>query len=235
VRSVTKERSLLKKSTLGLGACAWACAALAGCGGKADKATEVNAVSPLSTASAANLSPRAQWRRVATDDDRNRLRLWRTTWVAAVAKARKSGNGPAIDAEGPLFDPDRALPNAKPPAGRYHCRVFKLGANGPAARDFLGSPVGDCRIHDEGEVASLYQITGAQRPVGQLYADGPERNVFLGTMALGDETKPLNYGLDTSRDMAGFVQRIGDRRWRLILPSPHFQSLLDVIELTPEQ
>jgi hypothetical protein len=223
----------VKKSTLGLGACL--CAALAGCASRTDRAAELHAASLLSPRSAANLSPRAQWRRVATDDDRNRLLLWRQTWVAAVAKARKSGNGPAIDAEGVLFDPDRALPRSKPPAGRYHCRVFKVGANGPAARDFTAYPVGDCRIHDEGEVSSLYRVSGPQRPVGLVFDDGPSRSVFLGTMTLGDETKPLNYGLDTSRDMAGFVERIGDRRWRLVLPAPHFETLLDVIELTPEQ
>jgi hypothetical protein len=33
--------------------------------------------------------------------------------------------------------------------------------------------------------------------------------------------------------MAGYLQRIGDRRWRLALPQPHFESLFDVIELVP--
>ena len=166
-------------------------------------------------------------------DDRNRLRLWREAWVDAVAKARAKGNGPAIDAQGPLFDPDQALPKSRPPAGRYHCRVFKLGAKGPATRDFTAYPVADCRIENEGDVSSLYRVSGAQRPIGLLFDDGTDRTVFLGTMALGDETKPLDYGVDTSRDMAGFVQRIGDRRWRLVLPYPHFESMLDVVELTP--
>jgi hypothetical protein len=33
--------------------------------------------------------------------------------------------------------------------------------------------------------------------------------------------------------MTGLVERIGARRWRLVLPAPHFESGLDVVELTP--
>jgi hypothetical protein len=51
---------------------------------------------------------------------------------------------------------------------------------------------------------------------------------------LDDETAPLDYGQDETRDMAGYVERIGKARWRLALPAPHFESVLDVIELTPE-
>ena len=225
----------MNKSTLGLGACACALAALAGCGGKAEKITELGIKLPLAVPTGSSPPAPILWRRIATEDDRNRVRLWRTAWVAAVAKARAKGNGPAIDAQGPLFDPDQALPKPRPPAGRYHCRVFKLGAKGPAARDFNAFPVAECRIENEGTVSSLYRVSGAQRPIGLLFDDSPERTVFLGTMALGDETKPLDYGVDTSRDMAGFVQRIGDRRWRLVLPYPHFESMLDVIELTPAE
>src|SRR5205085_7332784 len=83
-----------------------ALALLAGCGG---------------TVRSAATRP-SDWRAVATPGDRDRLRNWRTAWLAAVAKARASGNGAAIDAQSPLFDPDRALPGARPPAGEYRCR-----------------------------------------------------------------------------------------------------------------
>ena len=33
--------------------------------------------------------------------------------------------------------------------------------------------------------------------------------------------------------MAGLVERIGDNRWRLVLPAPAYESMLDVIELVP--
>jgi hypothetical protein len=31
----------------------------------------------------------------------------------------------------------------------------------------------------------------------------------------------------------GVGERIGERRWRIVFPYPHFESLADVIELTP--
>ena len=80
---------------------------------------------------------------------------------------------------------------------------------------------------------SLSKRTGSQRPVGLLFRDGNARAIFLGTMMLGDETSALQYGQDAARDMAGVVERIGARRWRLTLPSPAFESLIDVVELVP--
>ncbi|HSI16677.1 MAG TPA: DUF4893 domain-containing protein [Sphingomonas sp.] len=177
---------------------------------------------------------RADWHRVATEADRERLRLWHASWDAAIAKARAAGKGPQIDALAALFDPDRAMPDgALPPPGHYHCRVYKVGANGPAMQDFTAYPTADCVIEAEGEVSSLYQVAGKQRPVGLLFDDNAARVVFLGTLVLGDETKPMVYGQDTQRDLAGFVERIGPKRWRVAFPSPRFESLLDVVELTP--
>jgi hypothetical protein len=60
------------------------------------------------------------------------------------------------------------------------------------------------------------------------------RMIFLGTMMLGDETSALEYGRDAERDMAGALERVGPRRWRLVIPWPRWESMLDVIELTPK-
>ena len=54
-------------------------------------------------------------------------------------------------------------------------------------------------------------------------------------MVLGDETRAYQYGRDPERDLAGWVERIGERRWRVIFPYPHYESTLDVIELVPVQ
>ena len=45
--------------------------------------------------------------------------------------------------------------------------------------------------------------------------------------------RALQYGQDETRDVAGFVERIGPNRWRLVMPQPHFESQLDVMELVP--
>jgi hypothetical protein len=88
-------------------------------------------------------------------------------------------------------------------------------------------------VSNEGEVLSLFKETGSQRQVGLLLADSPSRMVFVGTLVLGDEQRALDYGQDADRDMIGLFERIGERRWRLSLPWPRFESQLDVVELVP--
>ena len=174
----------------------------------------------------------AAWQQVATGADRARLRKWRQAWDVALPQARNA-DAAAIAADPALFDPDRALAGPTPPQGAYRCRTFKLGAAGTAMRGFTAYPAFDCRVSDEGEVKSLHKITGSQRPTGLIFADSPNRAIFLGTLVLGDEAAPLRYGLDANRDMIGYVERIGAKRWRLVLPRPRFESIVDVIELVP--
>ena len=170
---------------------------------------------------------------MATIADRERLRGWRDAWMTALGKVRASGRGAALAPLGALFQPDSALAGALPPAGDYRCRVFKLGSKAPGAPDFTAYPNFDCRVEDEGEVLSFYKRSGSQRPVGLILKDSDSRGIFLGTLILGDETMAMQYGQDATRDMAGVVERIGERRWRLVLPYPAFESTLDVIELVP--
>ena len=177
--------------------------------------------------------PSVGWREVATADDRGRLRGWRGSWVEALAKARSAGHGADIDREGSLLQPDSALPWADLPEGQYRCRVLKIGAKTPGMLDYVAYPTFECRVRRENEMLSFAKLTGSQRPIGLLFPDNGRRLVFLGTLQLGDENVALRYGHDRERDMAGFVERIGERRWRLGLPSPHFESTLDVVELIP--
>ncbi len=175
------------------------------------------------------------WRRVATPADRSRLRSWRGAWIDALAKVRAAGLIAPIDADPLLFDPDRALPDAVPPPGTYRCSVTKLGAHGTAMRDLTMYPPVDCRVDRDGGQVRLSKVGGGQRPVGVLFDDSSSRAVFLGTMLFGDEHRPLAYGRDGTRDLAGYVERIGVRRWRLVLPSPRFESVLDVVEIVPAE
>lgn len=204
----------------------------AGCATAACGGGNVASSGTTAPAAAAAAGP-DDWRRVATPDDRDRLRRWRDAWMAALPRAR-AADAAGIAAEGALFVPDAALSAPLAPAGRYRCRVFKLGGKGSAMRDFTAYPAFDCRITDEGSVRSFYKESGTQRPVGLLFPDG-DRTVFLGTLLLGDERSALQYGQDRDRDMAGVLERIGERRWRLVLPYPRFESLLDVIELVPAE
>ena len=176
----------------------------------------------------------ANWRAAATGHDRERLRDWREAFVTALAKARASGHGGAIAAEGVLLEPDAALGGRPIPNGAYRCRVIKLGAKSPGLLDYVAYPAFDCRVQPgAGDVQVFAKLTGSQRPVGRIFPGDALRQVFLGTVVLGDEVRAMQYGTDPDRDIAAFVERIGPSRWRMVMPRPAFESTLDVIELVP--
>ena len=173
------------------------------------------------------------YRQVISIDDRIRLRDWRTSFEDGLAEARKAGRGAEIDREGALLDPDAALAGAAIPNGMYRCRVIKLGAKDPGNLAFVSYGGFTCRIRQERSLQRLGKLSGAQRYVGLIFPDDAIRSVFLGTLAFADESRVLQYGQDEQRDVAGYVERIGPNRWRLVMPKPHFESRLDVMELVP--
>ena len=190
------------------------------------------------------------WHEVATEDDRGRLRDWRADFVAALTAARTAGHSAEIAREGALLDPDAALGGGPIPNGAYTCRVIKLGAKSTGNLDFVSYPpfacrvaavwpkalrldTSTCRVAAERNLQRLDKLDGSQRYVGLVFAGDAMRQVFLGTLVLGDETRALQYGQDSTRDVAGYVERIGPARWRLVMPKPRFESRLDVMELVP--
>jgi hypothetical protein len=174
------------------------------------------------------------WRRVATEEDKGRLRDWRTTFTNALDAARKAGHGAEIDREGALLDPDAALGGTPLPNAMYRCRVIKLGAKAAGNLDFVAYPGFTCRVRPDHQLQRLGKLSGSQRYVGIIFPNDAVREVFLGTLVLGDERRALQYGQDDMRDIAGYVERIGPSRWRLIMPKPHFESQMDVMELVPQ-
>ena len=97
--------------------------------------------------------------------------------------------------------------------------------------DYVVYPAAPCTISDEGEILGFSKLSGNQRPVGLLFPMDDSRMIFLGTVIIGDEVRALDYGRDRNRDMVGAFERIGANRWRLILPKPRFESIMDVIEV----
>lgn len=175
----------------------------------------------------------AGWRALAGEHDRERLRGWRGAWEDALSEAREAGHGGEIAAAGALLDPDAALAGPALPPGDYRCRTIKLGSQGNRTLAYVAYPFFRCQVRDEGGQPSFVKVTGSQRPIGLLYPENTRRMIFLGTLQLGDERLTLQYGRDRERDMIGIVERIGDARWRLVFPRPHFESTLDVLELVP--
>jgi hypothetical protein len=176
--------------------------------------------------------PTRDWRIIVTESDRTRLREWRTAFVDALQAARSGGYAAEVAKEGALLDPDAAL-GGPIPNGTYRCRVIKLGAQGSGMLNYVSYPNFRCRISQDGQLQDFVKLNGSQRQVGSLFPGDQLRQVFLGTLVLGDEARALQYGRDTQRDVAGYVDRIGPNRWRLIMPRPHFESVMDVMELVP--
>ena len=192
--------------------------ALAGCG----------AQRPAS----APLAPK-NWRLVATESDRTRLREWRDAFMDGLDAARRSGHAADIAREGALLQPDAALAGPAMPNGLYRCRVIKVGAKSEGLLNYITYPAFRCRVAQSDNLQDLTKLTGSQRQAGTIYPFDQMRQVFLGTLVLGDEQGALRYGQDETRDVAGFIERIGPYRWRLVMPRPHFESQLDVLELVP--
>lgn len=174
------------------------------------------------------------WRAVANDADRARLDRLDAAWREGLQDARQAGFGDDIRALGALADPDAGLSGRlQPPPGEYSCRTIKLGR---IARygGYLSYPGFRCVVElTPGGDLILTKITGSQRTRGLIYPDTEDRLVFLGAQAWGaGETGYPNYGQQPERDQIGVIERIGDTRWRLVLPWPKQESKLDILELT---
>jgi hypothetical protein len=173
------------------------------------------------------------WRLIATADDRARLREWRNAFVDGLRAAQASGHAADIARDGDLLRPDAMLGGGPIPNGQYRCRTIKLGARSPGLLDYVAYPGFSCRIRQERDLQGFAKMNGSQRPVGLIFPGDMMRQVLLGTLVLSDERRAMQYGHDEERDVAGFVERIGPARWRILLPRPHFESQIDVIELVP--
>lgn len=173
------------------------------------------------------------YKQVISEADRVRLRDWRKTFEGALDAARRSGHSAEIAREGALLDPDSALAGPEIPNGMYRCRVIKLGAKDAGNLDYVTYPSFSCRVRPERGLQRLTKLSGSQRYVGLIFPGDAIRNVFLGSLVLGDESRAMQYLQDQERDVAGYLERIGERRWRLLMPQPRFESRLDVMELVP--
>jgi hypothetical protein len=173
------------------------------------------------------------WKEVATASDQNRIDRLGLAWQQGLAEA-KAKYSKDISSEGELLKPRSALPRPQPTPGSYNCRMISIGATDktPAFQKF--KPFFCYVLSDDEGVLTIVKQTGSQRPAGRLWQDlDPNRMIFIGSLALGDEKEPLAYGEDPNRDMAGVFERIGPFEWRLVIPWPRSGAKLEVFELTP--
>ena len=170
------------------------------------------------------------WQGIASAADQRRLANVSGAWAAGLADARRGDFATALRDDAELLKSNAAMPRPAPTPGSYSCRLVKLGGK-PAFEKF--KPF-FCYVEVDGNLLTIVKQTGSQRPAGRLWEDNlPDRLVFLGSLALGDEETPLAYGDDPKRDMAGIFERTGPFRWRLVIPWPQDGSKLHAYELTP--
>lgn len=175
------------------------------------------------------------WRTVATDGDAARLTRLDDAWREALSEARAAGFGDELRTLGALVDPTAGQAGRlQPPPGEYRCRTFKLGRMGEVGVGYVAYPAFRCLVElTPGGDLILSKMTGSQRTRGLIYPDSDRRLVYLGAQAWGSgETGFPLYGEQPQRDQIGVVERIGDQRWRLVLPYPKQESKLDILELT---
>ena len=174
------------------------------------------------------------WRSIVTAGDRDRYRRLDAAWSLALQQARRQAGSGDLNSLGDLIDPDAARPGVAPPVGAYRCRTVKLGSQG--GEEGLGYVVYGwfaCRIEQTPNGLKFVKETGSQRPSGLLFPENDRQMVMLGSMALSSEPAANSYGQRPDRDMVAVLERIGERRWRLVIPWPQAESNLDLIELVP--
>ena len=175
------------------------------------------------------------WRGIVTAADRDRYERIDAAWSLALQQARRQRGSGDLASTGDLIDPDAARPSVAPPPGDYRCRTVKLGSQG--GEDGLGYVVYGwfaCRIEQTANGLKFIKTTGSQRPAGLLFPENDRQMVMLGSMALAAD--PLQHGdhVPVGTLAVGVGGRFGgERRWRLVIPWPQYESNLDLIELVP--
>ena len=187
---------------------------------------------PLPDASGGGGRILPDWRGAITSHDRDRLNRINAAWDLALEQARRQEGSGDLASTGRLIDPNAALSDVTPPVGDYRCRTVKLGSQG--GDQGLGYVVYgwfDCRIEQTANGLKFVKETGSQRPSGLLFPDAGDRMIMLGSMALADDPPANSYGQRPDRDLVAVLERFEDRRWRLVIPWPQYESNLDLIEL----
>ena len=200
-----------------------AAAALAGC-------QALSPPPPVETGATATLEEPEAWRSVATAPDAASIDALADGWAAARDSLRAARLARRAEAEGPLLDPAAGLPRAAPAPGPYACRLIRLGGAAARSRPWRESGGFFCYVGVEGERLSLTVEGGPERLGGYLWEEkGTARLVFLGAAAAPRRTLPA-YGDAPAANAVGALERVGDFRYRLVLPG-RGGSRLEVYEL----
>jgi len=176
------------------------------------------------------------WRQVAKAADASLLGRLDQAWRMARAEAEDGGFSRQIEALGPLADPNAAQTGRiQPGPGTYRCRTIKMGRRVEGqGLAYVEYPWFACSVElTPGGDLVLTKTTGSQRTRGLIYPDTDRRAVYVGAQAWGADEKTFPaYGDKAERDQVGVIERIGQNRWRLVLPWPKQEAKLELLEIT---
>jgi len=160
-----------------------------------------------------------------TGDDRDRLAGYETTRADALKEARAHGSAEDVAILDEVADTRQESWSGFDMTGDWQCRTIKAG--GTAELVVYGWF--RCRVTDDGSGWTLTKLTGSQRTTGRFFTDSDTRLTYLGTFAVNDDPFP-DYGKGPETDMAGYAFLTSPKSWRMELPSPYYESKLDIVE-----
>lgn len=163
--------------------------------------------------------------KIMTPADKERLAKYGTVRAEAIAEAR-AGGAPADLA---VLDAILVAPQIPfaglDMTGNWQCRTTKVGG--------LGALVVygwfKCKASDDGSGWLLEKTSGSQRTKGRFYDDTERRLIYLGSFFVSGEA-PKPYGSGPESDQVGYAFRTAERSWRIEMPSPYYESKLDIME-----
>lgn len=173
------------------------------------------------------------WKKVATEADQKRLYQWPKALSSGQSAAVQSGEGEIVGDPVGLFGVNARRASSDIPEGLYNCAITKMGGPDGRGLPFITYPGFKCRVKEEDGRKHFTKLTGSQRTVGWIYPASEQHSVYLGTLFYGYENKATPYGQTEERDQAAALQRIGKDRWRMVFPYPYYESVVNVMELTP--
>jgi Domain of unknown function (DUF4893) len=166
--------------------------------------------------------------RLITPADQARLDAYEATRAAALGEARAGATEDELGVLDRLVEA-RDLPIREfDISGRWKCRTIKTGKLLPIV--IYGWF--DCVVTDDGSGYRLAKKSGSQRTTGRFFDDGEARMIYLGSLHINDDPVPA-YGGGPQSDQVGYVFRNANGGWRIEFPAPHYESLMDILELQP--
>ncbi len=163
--------------------------------------------------------------KLMTPADKQRLASYDKVRAEALAEARKAGAAADVKTLDAVVGRTPQSFDGFDMTGNWKCRTIKVGG----MAELIVYGWFKCKVTDDGSGWLLEKTSGSQRTTGRFYTESDTRQIYLGSFFVAGE-KPKPYGSGADSDQVGYAFRTGKAEWRIELPSPRYESKLDVME-----